>query len=51
MALTLMPYLPHSTAMALVIWITAALLMQYTPICGSTLSPAMLAMLMMRPPV
>ena len=51
MAFTLMPYLPHSTAMALVMCTTAALLMQYTPICGSTFSPATLAMLMMRPPV
>jgi hypothetical protein len=51
MALTLMPKRPHSSAIALVMWITAALLMQYTPICGSTRSPAIEAMLMMRPPV
>ena len=38
-------------AMARVMCTTAALLMQYTPICGSTLSPAMDATLMMRPPV
>ena len=37
--------------MALVICTTAALLMQYTPICGSTFRPAIDAMLMMRPPV
>jgi hypothetical protein len=32
-------------------WITAALLMQYTPICDSTRSPAIEATLTMRPPV
>ena len=36
-----MPCLPHSKAIALVIWTTADLLMQYTPICGNTRSAAM----------
>ena len=38
-------------ASALVICTTAALLIAYTPICGSTFSPAIEAMLMMRPPM
>ncbi|MNT79629.1 hypothetical protein D3C72_2189830 [compost metagenome] len=46
--MVLMPYLPHSTAMARVMCTMPALLMQYTPICGSTCKPAIEAILMMR---